>query len=169
MALDTLCSSDDVVAAAADRMGLRLSGQPVHGDLGTRAVLSLPTIPGVIQVPPDGGPIVLLADCQTTGGYPIRAVVCTADVPTVGRLQPAQAVTFTAVGIGGSHRATRERDDGFENMLGAISITVEPQLDVDALYAGNLGGVVAVDSTTPHEAGGEGATKRRITRSLRLP
>ena len=79
------------VSTAADRVGIRLEGSVVseaaRGEVLTHAV---PT--GAIQVPPDGRPIILSADHQTTGGYRVPAVVITADLPLVGQLAPGDHV-----------------------------------------------------------------------------
>ena len=81
------------VAPASDRVGLRLDGValPVTGagDLASHGVVA-----GTLQVPPDGLPIVLLVDHQPTGGYPVVAVVVTADLPRLGQLAPGGLVTF---------------------------------------------------------------------------
>ncbi len=81
------------VAAGSDRVGLRLEGPPIH--LDDRIDLpSFGVIPGSIQVPLDGAPIVLLADAQTTGGYPVIAVIHDADTDLLGQARPGQAIRF---------------------------------------------------------------------------
>ena len=54
----------------------------------------MPTFAGAIQVPPSGQPILLMADRQTTGGYPKIATVITADLPLAGQLAPGDWVEF---------------------------------------------------------------------------
>lgn len=96
-ALTAFFSSTYMVSPAADRMGCRLSGPPVSPvppDL-----LSEPTAPGSVQIPPDGLPIVLLADRQTTGGYAQIAVVITADLPRLGQLWVGDSVSFQSVSL----------------------------------------------------------------------
>ena len=66
------------VTTEADRMGARLSGPPLVRHAATELLSSAVTF-GTVQVPPGGQPIVLLADAQTTGGYPRLAQVITAD------------------------------------------------------------------------------------------
>jgi 5-oxoprolinase (ATP-hydrolysing) subunit C len=51
-------------------------------------------VPGTVQIPPDGQPIVLLADAQTIGGYPVAAHVIGADFPRVAQLRPGDTVRF---------------------------------------------------------------------------
>ena len=67
---------------------------PASGEL-----LSHGVVLGAIQLPPGGAPIVLLADHQTTGGYPIAAVVISADHPRLGQLRPGTSVQFEATTI----------------------------------------------------------------------
>ena len=60
-------------------------------------LLSEGLVPGAIQVPPDGLPILLLADHPTTGGYPVIAVVVSDDQPIVAQLRPGQQLRFSLV------------------------------------------------------------------------
>jgi len=95
-AIAALASAAWTVGAASDRTGLRLEGPAVPG-LAAGELASLGVLPGTIQVPPDLRPIVLLADCQPTGGYPVIAVVATVDRPALGQLAPGDRVTFRVV------------------------------------------------------------------------
>ena len=83
------------VAAASDRRGLRLSGAVVahrRADLPSQGVL-----PGAVQVPPDGQPIILGWDGPVTGGYPVIAGVVAADAARLAQLRPADAVRFVTL------------------------------------------------------------------------
>jgi biotin-dependent carboxylase-like uncharacterized protein len=84
------------VSAVSDRVGLRLIGGPVR-DLPHAQVASLAMVTGAVQVPPDGHPIVLLADHGTTGGYPVVAVVISADIGVLAQLVPGNPVQFDLV------------------------------------------------------------------------
>ena len=98
------------VATASDRVGLRLDGPPLPR-AASGELLSHGVVRGAIQMPPGGAPIVLLADHQTTGGYPIAAVVITADHPRLGQLRPGASVRFTATTIGHARDAlARQRE-----------------------------------------------------------
>ena len=81
------------VGAEADRMGIRLDG-PTLPSAGPSDVPSHGVTWGTIQVPSDGRPIVLLADAQPTGGYPVVAVAISTDRPILGQLRPGDAVRF---------------------------------------------------------------------------
>lgn len=82
----------------SDRMGYRLDG-PALALSQPRDLLSEAVVTGTVQVPPEGRPIVLMADAQTTGGYPRIAQVIDADLPVLGQLRPGDAVRFTPVGL----------------------------------------------------------------------
>jgi KipI family sensor histidine kinase inhibitor len=89
----TLTSAVYEVTAASDRTGLRLTGPPL---LRARPA-ELPSegmVTGALQVSHDGQPILLLADHPVTGGYPVIAVVLTADLGTAAQLRPGQQVRF---------------------------------------------------------------------------
>lgn len=80
------------ISPTSNRMGFRLAGPPLASAAAT--LTSLGVVPGVIQVPPDGQPIVLLADAQTTGGYPIIGTVISADLPLIAQTLPGDQVRF---------------------------------------------------------------------------
>ncbi|KAB2319806.1 biotin-dependent carboxyltransferase family protein [Betaproteobacteria bacterium SCN1] len=85
------------VAAESDRRGLRLAGPCVTGsaaDWPTQGVL-----PGAIQVPPDGQPIVLGWDGPATGGYPVIATVISADWPRLAQARPGDRLRFQTVTV----------------------------------------------------------------------
>jgi biotin-dependent carboxylase-like uncharacterized protein len=85
-----------VVRPDSDRIGLRLDGPALTrrrpGELPSEA-----TLPGALQVPPDGRPILLGPDAPVTGGYPVIAVVHSADRHRAGQLRPGQSLRFRAV------------------------------------------------------------------------
>jgi len=85
------------IAPDSNRMGFRLGGPLLaragSGDLSDE-ILSGPTCLGTVQVPPNGAPIVLMADHQTTGGYPKIAEIASADVPRLAQLAPGGKVHF---------------------------------------------------------------------------
>lgn len=90
------------VTPQSDRTGLRLSGERLAGRASAELV-SRPVAPGTIQVPPDGQPIVLLADAQTIGGYPQLAHVITVDLPLLAQLRPGDSVRFREVTLDEAH------------------------------------------------------------------
>lgn len=96
--IQTLLESEYIVSPASDRMGMRLDGPQLEHADGYN-IVSDGIAPGSIQVPGNGLPIILLADRQTTGGYPKVATVISTDIPALGRLAPGARVAFEAIGI----------------------------------------------------------------------
>jgi allophanate hydrolase subunit 2 len=89
----TLLGSEYVVSADSDRVGARLRGAALtrvrRDELPSEGLLE-----GAIQVPPDGQPIVMLADHPTTGGYPVVGIVDPADLRHVAQAPPGAALRF---------------------------------------------------------------------------
>jgi biotin-dependent carboxylase-like uncharacterized protein len=92
-AWSALISAQWTVSADSDRVGLRLTG-PRLDRARTDELPSEGLLPGAIQVPPDGAPVLFLADHPVTGGYPVPAVVVTADLPAVAQLRPGDTLRF---------------------------------------------------------------------------
>ena len=86
------------VSADSDRVGLRLTGPRLERARDDE-LPSEGLVPGAVQVPPDGAPVLFLADHPVTGGYPVLAVVVTADLPAAAQLRPGDGVRFRS-----SHR-----------------------------------------------------------------
>ena len=105
-ALALLCAGTFTVTAQSDRMGYRLAGPALEHARGFN-IVSDGIAPGSIQVPGNGQPIILLADRQTTGGYPKIATVISADLPALGQMRPGDAVRFAAVGLADAVAARR--------------------------------------------------------------
>ncbi|HEV2027407.1 MAG TPA: biotin-dependent carboxyltransferase family protein [Candidatus Dormibacteraeota bacterium] len=93
----TLFGSVFKVSRDADRMGYRLEGQGL--DASGDELLSFGLVPGAIQVPRSGQPILLMADHQTAGGYPVVATVTSASMPVAAQLLPGNEVSFAEVSI----------------------------------------------------------------------
>lgn len=106
-AWQTFLSSTFTVSPASDRMGYRLTAPtPI---LGAPADLpSEPACAGAIQLPPDGNPIVLMADGPTVGGYAKIAVVISADLGRVAQRNPGEKVRFRGVSVDEAQSALRD-------------------------------------------------------------
>jgi antagonist of KipI len=105
----TFTAAEFKVTAKSDRMGVRLAG-PTVARRGERELVSTTVVPGTVQVPPDGQPIVLLADAQTIGGYPQIAHVVTVDLPLVAQLRPGDTVRFREISLEAAHELVRGRE-----------------------------------------------------------
>lgn len=88
-------SSEFQVEPASDRMGTRLSGPRIPAREGE--ILTTGVVAGAVQIPSGGGPIVLLAEHQATGGYPVIATVISADLGLVAQRLPGEGLRFTRV------------------------------------------------------------------------
>lgn len=128
---DLLFTAEYKVTAQSDRMGLRLAGENLPrasaGDLLSSAV-----VPGTVQVPPDGQPVILMADAQTIGGYPQVAHIITVDLPLVAQLRPGDALRFAEVSLEQAHRLALARDravamlrEGLAEKLSGVACAVQ--------------------------------------------
>ena len=88
-------------------------------------------------MPGNGRPIVLLADHQTTGGYPKLGTVISADIPRLGRLRPGDTLRFARVEQSEAEVARRDLEDRITKVIDRFGST-DPWLDLDALYQENL-------------------------------
>ena len=93
-ALSILTTTSYRLTSQSDRMGYRLEGRRIPHDSTLGSGISDGTAMGALQIPPDGSPILLMADRPTTGGYPKIATVISADLPQAGQLRPGDAVEF---------------------------------------------------------------------------
>jgi biotin-dependent carboxylase-like uncharacterized protein len=143
-AVTALLGSEFCVSQSADRMGMRLDG-PLLQHRGGWDIVSDAIATGAIQVPGSGQPIVLLADHQTTGGYPKIATVISADLPVVGRRRPGDPMRFAVVTVEAAEALCRAE----ERRLAELVASLEPVpgrngVDLASLYDGNLiSGVVS--------------------------
>jgi len=133
-----LVGEEFIVSREADRMGLRLDGPRLdHAPARGADIVSDGVTPGVIQVPGDGRPIILLADCQTVGGYAKIATVIGADLPRLGRVLPGQPLRFVEVTLAQALAARRQAAAQLAECIAGM-LPGGAGLDLDALYAANL-------------------------------
>lgn len=129
--------ADYRVTTEADRMGVRLEG-PALAHQGAPEIVSDATVPGSIQVPGSGQPIVLLADAQTAGGYPKIATVISADLPRLAAARPGQRLRFALVDPPEGERLARAAEAETRALLAALRPLLVGGVDEAALYACNL-------------------------------
>lgn len=112
------------VLSDSDRMGVRLDG-PELDRVDSTDLLSEAVVPGTLQVPPSGKPILLLGDCQTIGGYPKIAHVITVDLSTAAQLWPGDFVRFHEVSLAEAQSLLREREEDFARFRIGIDLHLE--------------------------------------------
>jgi len=105
--INTLLSNWYKVTLEADRMGYRLEG-PLIEHKAKADIVSDALLPGAIQVPKNGKPIIIMRDAQTTGGYPKIAVTITTDVSLLGQAKPSDIVEFSKITVKSACEKLRE-------------------------------------------------------------
>jgi len=117
--IDTFLSSQYKVTIEADRMGYRLEG-PLIDHKAKADIVSDALLPGAIQVPKDGKPIVIMRDAQTTGGYSKIAVVITSDISMLGQAKPNDIIQFSEISVKEAHEKLKEHYRLLNNLSGML-------------------------------------------------
>jgi allophanate hydrolase subunit 2 len=137
-AVATLLDAEFRISTSADRMGMQLDG-PRLGHRDSWDIVSDAIGTGSIQVPGSGQPILLLADHQTTGGYPKIATVISTDLPVVGRRRPGDTIRFVAVTVEEAEQLARDQEHRLAALVASIErVPGDGNIDLATLYAGNL-------------------------------
>jgi antagonist of KipI len=110
-----LCHALWEVRPDSDRMGLRLRGPALDRHTGHMLTEGVPL--GAVQVPPDGQPIILFVEHQTTGGYPKIANVISADFHALGQLRPRDQVRFEQISIDAALTLLRAQEDWLHSLV----------------------------------------------------
>ena len=135
--LEALESGSFTVGPASDRMGLRLSGPLLHHNRKGAEIPTDGVVPGALQVPGDGQPILLLADGQTTGGYAKIATAISADLPRLGHVRPGDSLRFKLIDRDEARKALIRRQADFARWSGTLT-AAGGEIDQAALYRANL-------------------------------
>jgi allophanate hydrolase subunit 2 len=101
------------ISPACDRTGYRLTGTAV---LFGASITSEPVCPGVIQLPPSGEPIVLMADAPTVGGYRILGTVISTDLSALAQMTQDSTVSFESIGIEAAQRLAVENAERIQSV-----------------------------------------------------
>jgi len=105
--VETFLSNPYMITIEADRMGYRLEGPMIEHREGV-GMISDAILPGSVQVPPSGKPIVTMQDAQTTGGYAKIAAVISSDLHVLGQLKPNDWIRFQRTTLPKAHRELAE-------------------------------------------------------------
>lgn len=112
------------VSANSDRMGYRLEGPPLALEK-QEELISEAVAFGSVQVPADGNPIVLLADRQTTGGYPKIGQVASVDLPLISQLKPGESLKFRHISADDAQQLYIEQEQQIRQLKIAIQMKRE--------------------------------------------
>lgn len=116
-----LISSSFEVDRNSNRMGYVLQGNPFQ-KIKDQEMLSTAVLPGTIQIPGNGQPILLMADCQTTGGYPRIAQVAAVDLPRCGQLKPGDRICFQEISLREAENLYLEQEHHYQQMRRSIDL-----------------------------------------------
>jgi biotin-dependent carboxylase-like uncharacterized protein len=103
----------------SDRMGYRLGGNPIELT-GNGNIISEPVLPGNVQVPAGGEPIVLMADCGTVGGYPKIATVVSVDLGQLAQFAPGTEFIFDEITVQESQELLREQEQRLDDFARSV-------------------------------------------------
>ncbi|MHB8829026.1 MAG: 5-oxoprolinase subunit C family protein [Syntrophales bacterium] len=116
-ALDLFFTACYEITGQSDRMGYRLRGPLVEHDPGVpKSIITEPVMPGNVQIPADGQPIILLLE-QTTGGYSKIATVITADIGKIAQAMPGNRVRFERISLAEAHHLYRDAEKRIEEII----------------------------------------------------
>ena len=137
-ALELFVSTEWKISQNADRMGMRLEGPELDHAKGFN-IASDGIANGAVQVPGNRQPIVLLADRQTSGGYPKIATIISSDLARLGRLGPGATLRFDWITAADGVEAARMHEAQLQEIIDSITPYHAPgEIDQDALAAGNI-------------------------------
>jgi antagonist of KipI len=105
----TFVSKPYTVSNNSDRMGYRLEGESLKHIDGADIISDFITV-GSIQVPANGQPIILMADCQMSGGYTKVGVVIGVDIPYLAQKKPGDSVSFQAIEVEAAQELWRKQE-----------------------------------------------------------
>ena len=117
--INDLTSKKFLVSKLSDRMGMRLQGSKIKNMKETN-IRSEGLVKGVIQVPADGDPIIMLSDHGTIGGYPKIAVVISADYDRLIQISPGNTVKFKLIELKEAENLYKLYQMETENLLNQI-------------------------------------------------
>ena len=150
--LERFFASEWTLSNEVDRMGARLEGPTLsHRDETRRDIVSDAIVPGSVQVPGSGQPIVMLADAHTAGGYPKIATVASADLPVLAIHRPGTRLRLERVDVDAAIARARAAERALERHLASLAPLPPEAPDTERLLAHNL-----IDGVT------DGAVERRV-------
>lgn len=113
-------NTDFLITTQSDRMGYRLNGAKLETNKHLEMISEVASL-GTIQVPPNGQPIILMADHQTTAGYPVIAQVAAVDVARIAQMRPGNKINFKMISNEEGERLFIEMEKCIENVKIAVA------------------------------------------------
>ena len=125
--LNVFFNASFTVSPQADRMGCRLQG-PVISQIEAmpKSIISEPSLPGGVQIPQDGQPIILLSE-QTVGGYTKIATVISSDIPRVAQALPGDRIRFERIDIDAAHAVYHRQASLLERIRNEMKLSAAEQ------------------------------------------
>jgi len=138
-AINNFFNEEYTLSRDADRMGARLHGPVLeHKSASARDIVSDAIVPGSVQVPGNGQPIVLLADAHTAGGYPKIATVVSSELAKLALYRTGQRFVFKKVDAEAAVLLTREHHANVTRAAGALHKSANVSIDPSLLIQNNL-------------------------------
>ena len=116
---DVFFEKEFTVSKLSDRMGMRLEGLKIENIVDTN-IKSEGLIKGVIQVPADGNPIIMLSDHGTIGGYPKIGVVASVDYDRLVQMSPGSKIKFKEINLSDAETLFKLYEMETQNLLSQI-------------------------------------------------
>ncbi len=121
----SLTSASFTIAQQSDRMGFRLTGPVLTLD-SQQELISTAVTKGTMQLLPDGQLIILMADHQTTGGYPRVGHIISADIPSLAQLPAGKKISFSKTDIASAEKAARLQQANLQQLQNACNFRLQP-------------------------------------------
>lgn len=119
-----LISEPFTVSTKSNRMGYHLEGPTIRRSVSGE-LLSTAVTPGTLQITGDGSPLLLMADCQTTGGYPRIAQVAAVDMPLCAQLKPGDTVFFNEISRNEAEKLYLHRGNQLKKLATALTMQIQ--------------------------------------------
>lgn len=122
--LDKFFNSEFTIQMNSDRMGYRLSGVQLELKKSMEMISEAVSF-GTVQVPPDGNPIILLADRQTTGGYPKLVQVASVDLRKIAQLKPRDKIKFKEISLKHAEKLYFQKEKYIRDLKTAVHLVID--------------------------------------------
>ena len=119
-----LASGTFAISRESDRMGYRLEGEPLQL-IVPKEMISTAATRGTMQLLPNGQIIILMADHQTSGGYPRLGHVISADIPSLAQMRPGEKISFQTISIADAEKILLEQEMNLRQLQNACNFRLQ--------------------------------------------